>query len=453
MGGLLLFGTTTSLFAKIVYELQSQGLDGDMKYFRKPWAMTLLMFAGMSFCLPIAYFMDRKSKESGQLAQPLLGEPPRTHSEVRETLLLGIPTFFDLVATVLMNIGLLSVTASVYQMMRGAEMLFAALFAVLFLQRTLNKYHLAGILCCVIGITLVGTSSLLSGEGSATQVVSQEEMMMGMALIILSQAVQAAQLTFEDFFMADMNVPPMKIVGYEGVFGTLAMVLIMMPIVYFVPGPEGQGLHEDTLDTFHMISHNPRLIAILLIDLVALLLYNVAGMMVTGHLGAVFRTVLETMRTLFVWLVDLLLFYTPLGMGQLGESWSVYSWIQAAGFVVLVTGTLVYGRGDEEGVRAEMAQAEAVMAAQDPSMAGPMDSEQGSGPRDIATYAQPIAQPIDMSRSTCGGSFRANQTIVSTSLSRSHGAHGHGLGQSVPRDIPVRPAVPAPRQRDDSDAE
>ena len=50
-----------------------------------------------------------------------------------------------------------------------------------------------------------------------------------------------------------------------------------------------------------------------------------------GGLGAVFRTVLETMRTLFVWLVDLVLFYTPLGLGKLGESWSSYSLIQAAG--------------------------------------------------------------------------------------------------------------------------
>ena len=50
-----------------------------------------------------------------------------------------------------------------------------------------------------------------------------------------------------------------------------------------------------------------------------------------GALGAVFRTVLETTRTLFVWLVDLLLWYTPLGFGTLGESWSKYSWIQAAG--------------------------------------------------------------------------------------------------------------------------
>lgn len=49
-----------------------------------------------------------------------------------------------------MNIGLLSVTASVYQMMRGAEMLFAALFAVMFLKRHLNKHHYMGIMCCAV---------------------------------------------------------------------------------------------------------------------------------------------------------------------------------------------------------------------------------------------------------------------------------------------------------------
>lgn len=65
-------------------------------------------------------------------------------------LLLALPTSFDLVATVLMNVGLLYVTASVYQMMRGAEMLFAATFAILFLGRRLNFYHLMGIICCVV---------------------------------------------------------------------------------------------------------------------------------------------------------------------------------------------------------------------------------------------------------------------------------------------------------------
>lgn len=55
--------------------------------------------------------------------------------------------------------------------------------------------------------------------------------------------------------------------------------------------------------------------------------------------------------------VDLLLFYTPLGHGQVGESWSSWSYLQAAGFAVLVTGTLVYRRGDSEDARREMAEA------------------------------------------------------------------------------------------------
>ena len=50
-----------------------------------------------------------------------------------------------------------------------------------------------------------------------------------------------------------------------------------------------------------------------------------------GQLGAVFRTVLETLRMLFVWLADLVLFYTPLGVGKLGETWSKYSYVQAVG--------------------------------------------------------------------------------------------------------------------------
>lgn len=68
----------------------------------------------------------------------------------KQKLLLIIPTAFDLAATILMNIGLLNVTASVYQMMRGAEMLFAALFSVVFLKRHLNFFHYLGILCCVV---------------------------------------------------------------------------------------------------------------------------------------------------------------------------------------------------------------------------------------------------------------------------------------------------------------
>ncbi len=60
---------------------------------------------------------------------------------------------------------------------------------------------------------MVGTSSYLGGSSSATVQVTPEQNLCGMALIVISQAVQAAQLTFEDFFMADLNIAPMKVRG------------------------------------------------------------------------------------------------------------------------------------------------------------------------------------------------------------------------------------------------
>jgi drug/metabolite transporter (DMT)-like permease len=156
--------------------------------------------------------------------------------EWRDALMLSIPTGFDLIATVLMNIGLLTVTASVYQMMRGAEMLFAAVFAILFLHRSLNKLHYSGIGCCIAGITLVGLSSVLSGQGGTAVAVTQGQILLGMTLIVMSQAVQAAQVTFEDYFMSELAISPMKIVGYEGVIGAMAMIYFVLPIVRLLPG-------------------------------------------------------------------------------------------------------------------------------------------------------------------------------------------------------------------------
>ncbi|WIA30810.1 hypothetical protein OEZ86_000868 [Tetradesmus obliquus] len=460
VSGLIVFGTITSLFAKVVYELKGVGLDGKEKLFQKPWAMTTTMFIGMTFCLPVAYYKEWKQeqerKQKEDLEEPLLATANGVvKGSLKETLLLAIPSFFDLVATVLMNVGLLSVTASVYQMMRGAEMLFAALFAVLFLKRHLNRFHYMGIGCCAAGICMVGMSSVLSGEGSSTHAVSTEEMLLGMGLIVASQAVQAAQLTFEDFFMADLAMDPMKIVGFEGLFGSFFMLAILLPLAYVLPGPEGLGLHENTLDTLAMIKSSKGLQTVLGIDMFALLAYNMSGMMVTDHLGAVFRTVLETMRTLFVWLLGLLLFYTPLGMGQLGESWTPWSYLQAAGFVVLVAGTMVYGRGDEEATKQELSEAVAEAFVAAPTPAAATDEEQAPLlPPSIGTTSAtlPIAArgvPMPSEPIIVRGSFKSTMNIMSGSYSRSFSTRSSLPRGSLVGGLAGHPHAPS---RTDSDS-
>ena len=72
------------------------------------------------------------------------------------------------------------------------------------------------------------------------------------ARVVAMQAVQAAQITFEDYFMADLAIEPLQIVGWEGIFGTFFMVAILLPIVSVTPGQDGSGFHEDTLETLHV---------------------------------------------------------------------------------------------------------------------------------------------------------------------------------------------------------
>eukprot|EP00877_Chromochloris_zofingiensis_P007240 jgi/Chrzof1/276/Cz01g09190.t1 len=98
-----------------------------------------------------------------------------------------------------------------------------------------------------------------------------------------------------------------------------------------------------------MLRSSKTIILSTLLYMFALAGYNISGMYITDELGAVTRTVLEALRTLFVWVLDLLLFYGPVMAGVLlGEPWTRFSWMQLGGFVLLVVSSVVYGEGEEQ---------------------------------------------------------------------------------------------------------
>jgi hypothetical protein len=64
---------------RAVYELQGEGVDGDQRYFRKPWFMATVMFLGMSLCLPLSFLEERMdaaaaaaAANNGDAGEPLL---------------------------------------------------------------------------------------------------------------------------------------------------------------------------------------------------------------------------------------------------------------------------------------------------------------------------------------------------------------------------------------------
>ncbi|WIA18798.1 hypothetical protein OEZ85_003481 [Tetradesmus obliquus] len=323
---------------------------------------------------------------------------------LKEGLMLCIPTGFDLAATTLMNVGLLYVAASVFQILRGSEMLFAALFAVLFLKRHLNKWHFMGVALCMTGISLVGVSRVLAGNDSSgadslqdlpstpssssstepsqasitsllpmlgigggvggsgvgeggAAAADPKKALLGMCLIILSQAIQAGQVTVEDHFMSEMGMHPLKVVGWEGVIGSVVMLGGALPLLQRLPFEDGSGLAEDSVGSWCMVKSSTSIAVVLFLSSAAVLVYNISGMSVTEQVGAAARTVLENARTLLVWLAGLGLFYLHIGSGgvSLGEAWDSWSWLQAVGFAVFAAGALLYDKGHKQEEAASIA--------------------------------------------------------------------------------------------------
>ena len=343
---LLLFsGTASNIIAKLLYSVSAPGLDGDeLKPFAKPWFSTLLMFLGMALCLPCSWLFEKftqfsfsntdsrsSSSARGDEETPLLLSPQddqqdrdrdEEEGEEEESALaisgkgawrqrygaIIFPTLFDLVASALLSVGLLFITASLYQMMRGTEIIFTAILSILLLHRHLNTQNMTGLLLCTLGLVLVGYSGLLSsrepqqhGGGGDSIIFSSpkylsidpfsstpssssptgQQALLGMMLIVVAEAVQALQIVAEDYLMsaaAASQLPPIDVVGYEGIFGLVIMSLVVLPLLQISPfGTEGSGLREDSLESIHMLMHSRPLALLASIYVVGMAAYNFSG--------------------------------------------------------------------------------------------------------------------------------------------------------------------------------
>jgi hypothetical protein len=322
--GALVTGTIMVLGMKSMYELSSTGLN-DANHsathtFEKPGAVVLLMFLGMLGCVPFA------------------SDWPDCKTMVQ----LAICAVFDLIATGLLMIGLLWVSASTMRVVKSSCMIFTALYSIVFLKRTFTKKHFLALGCVLLGTTIAIVSSMESGASSNTGSAVQQGF--GIALIVLGQAVQAAQFTFEDFFMSEMQLSAFSVVGIEGLWGTLFTVCGLV-VAQFAPGNDVGGVMENSVDSIKLINSSRILLYAILSLMLSFFSYNYTALSVTGSFSAVFRTVLDSMRTLFIWLVELALFYEH--VGDLGASWTIYSPLKAVGFMIVVAATLLYANADK----------------------------------------------------------------------------------------------------------
>ncbi|TYZ64518.1 hypothetical protein PybrP1_006034 [[Pythium] brassicae (nom. inval.)] len=268
----------------------------------------------------------------------------------------ALPAVLDLLQTVLANVGLLWISSSVFQMARGSVIIFSAVFSVRLMGKRLYGYHYMSIFIVAVSVALVGWAGVGhggsgsgGGEGGATDPAAESEAwnaLLGLGFIVAAQVLTALQIVVEEHMMIALNVSPMLLVGLEGLWG-LVFYVVLVPVLTLSPaGASGFSKiwHEDFADSFTKVGNSPTLVALILAYIVAVGTLNVAGNYVTKHLSAVMRSITETLRTLGVWMLSLFVYYVLKWQGphSAGEPWTVYSWLELLGFVLMVYGTLAY---------------------------------------------------------------------------------------------------------------
>ena len=72
-----------------------------------------------------------------------------------------IPAAFDMMGSTLLFISLTMISASVYQMLKGALVFIAAIYSIIFLRRRFYRHHWTALTIVVSGVVIVGASPII----------------------------------------------------------------------------------------------------------------------------------------------------------------------------------------------------------------------------------------------------------------------------------------------------
>lgn len=197
-----------------------------------------------------------------------------------------------------MNVGLLLTSASVYQMLRGAVVIFTGIFSYFFLSRRLKLYEWVSLSMVVLGVGIVGLSSVLFPQKKPSDTTTSTSdfdfaSLLGVFLVLGAQLFTASQFVIEEKILVRYRVTPLKAVGLEGSFG-LVSVLAAMPILHIFFSQQHPAF--DIVQGYHDFFDHARVWQTGIAISISIAFFNWFGLSITSSISATARSTIDTCR-------------------------------------------------------------------------------------------------------------------------------------------------------------
>jgi hypothetical protein len=258
--GMLSTGTINTLLNKYQDLTCIRDCDTHPLYFEQPLLQTLNMFVGEWMCLVVWWCMNQNTgyvaiqdqepveqvervEQVEHTEEPIEEDLPPPPLQGLAQLYFLIPTLCDMTATTLMNVGLLYVSASIYQMLRGSVVICTFVLSY-FLNGPRPMYKFMAVLIVFLGVGIVGMASGTHDAGGNPVV--------GTLLVILAQFFTATQFVVEERLLQRYSVEPLRAVGLEGLFGC-TILAVLIPLLHITVGQYHPGSMFDILERYTVL--------------------------------------------------------------------------------------------------------------------------------------------------------------------------------------------------------
>lgn len=342
----LIIGIINAVLMKLIFIIEAEGAPGyGVHEFQKPWWVTMIAFFGMALAVPIYAIMTAIDASTGK--NQLIKIRDLSFKDFCE---FAIPAMSDIFENIVSAVCVVFVGVSIDSMMKSGTLVGVSLISRFIFHVHYALYKWVSIFFVVVALTMVGAAGIINANDSTTITTSRVWVAVIVVLKFISQIGYAIRISYEEYFARVKHYHPVMICGLEGCWSTAISAFGFMPIAQFLPGPEGNGIHEDSIDTLYQIKNSVPILLISIVMIILSGLYNCVSATLISRTSAVVRTLMEAFRTFLIWMVQFLIFYTFRSNETLyhyrlaGEEWGLGSYIQLAGFVLMTFAILAYNK-------------------------------------------------------------------------------------------------------------
>ena len=259
-----------------------------------------------------------------------------------------IPATFDLFGSSINSISLTYLPPSVYQMFRGAMIIFTVIGSKFFLGNKYYNHHILGMCIVIFGLLIVGLNAIFQKKETEEK-DKKDKPLVGIILVLTSQVFSCMLYISEEKLIKKYNAHPLKVTGTEGCWGIFLYIILL--IIFYqircdswgnikdylcVENDKGQYRIEDGIFAIRQIFHNNTLTFLVFLYISSIALFNFSGLTVTKYSNASARAIIDTLRTIMVWVFFMTMPFVP---KKTKEHFSI---IQLIGFLFLISGSLIF---------------------------------------------------------------------------------------------------------------